>query len=107
MRAGGARKNQRPHRTRPADPSLLSPPHPPRLRADIHHLNARVPCYKLRECHEEGERLGLWTNESWAIKRMGWREAWGNLKYCMFDEERGRLVSMQEFDAHEAAAKAQ
>ncbi len=93
---------------RPADPSLLPPPLlPPPLCADIHHLNARVPCYKLRECHEEGERLGLWTNESWAIKRMGWREAWGNLKYCMFDEERGRLVSMQEFDAHEAAAKAQ
>jgi len=78
---------------------------PPPSTLDIHHLNAKVPCYKLRECHEAGEKLGLWTNSSWAIKNMSWREGWSNLKYCMWDEEGGRLMSMREFDEAEAAAK--
>ena len=56
----------------------------------VHHMNPRVPGHRLVECFEEGARRGLWGG----VTVLGWREAWRSLSYVMWDEARGRLVSV-------------
>ncbi len=52
---------------------------------DLHHLNARIPCYALRRCHHalkddlHPTRLGLW-------------DALASLQWKLWDEEKGRMV---------------
>lgn len=52
---------------------------------DIHHFNARIPSYRLRECHYA-------LPEDIAPRRIGFREAIGALNLKLWDEEKGRLV---------------
>ena len=52
---------------------------------DLHHLNSKIPCYRLRACHMalsehlNPTRLGLWE----ALKCIQWK---------LWDEDRGRMV---------------
>jgi omega-6 fatty acid desaturase (delta-12 desaturase) len=50
----------------------------------IHHLNTRVPCYKLQKCHEEADD-GLWDD----VNHVGAVKAWKSLFNVMWNEETG------------------
>jgi acyl-lipid omega-6 desaturase (Delta-12 desaturase) len=55
----------------------------------IHHLDARVPCYKLRECHEAV------SEEVWAkagVHSLGFKEVREALRLALWDEEKERHV---------------
>jgi omega-6 fatty acid desaturase (delta-12 desaturase) len=52
---------------------------------DIHHYNARIPSYRLRECH-----YGL--PDEYAPRRIKFPEAVAALNLKLWDEEQGRLV---------------
>lgn len=60
----------------------------------IHHLNAKVPLYRLRECHENAP-AGMWEG----VKIITLREGWDSLSLTLYDEQLGRLVSFKELDA--------
>ena len=53
---------------------------------DLHHLNSKVPAYRLKQCHQDlspyidPTRLGLWE----ALKCIRWK---------LWDEDRGRMVT--------------
>ena len=53
---------------------------------DLHHLNSKVPAYRLKQCHEDlsahlsPTRLGLWE----ALKCIRWK---------LWDEDSGRMVT--------------
>lgn len=52
---------------------------------DIHHVNARIPSYRLRACHYD-------MPEDWAPRRIKFPEAVAALNLKLWDEERQRLV---------------
>lgn len=52
---------------------------------DIHHLNASIPCYRLRQAHRELE-------EEFPLRRIGFREALYAFTLKLWDEETGQLV---------------
>ncbi|MDQ2088886.1 fatty acid desaturase [Marimonas arenosa] len=58
---------------------------------DLHHLNSKVPCYRLRECHKALEHLIAPT-------RLGWRELVGTLRWNLWDEDKGRMVPFSAAD---------
>ena len=59
----------------------------------IHHLNAKVPGYLLRQCHDaaEREKKDYW----WMVHRVGWKEI-VDIKYVLYDEKLDRLISREE-----------
>ena len=59
----------------------------------IHHLNAKVPGYLLRQCHDaaEREKIDYW----WMVHRVGWKEI-VDIKYVLYDEKLDRLISREE-----------
>ncbi|NRB34623.1 MAG: fatty acid desaturase [Rhodobacteraceae bacterium] len=52
---------------------------------DVHHFNARIPCYKLRRCHYS-------LPENMAPRRIKFPEALAALNLKLWDEEQRRLV---------------
>lgn len=52
---------------------------------DIHHLNARVPSYKLKQCHQDMEHL-------LSPIRVGWIEGLGCIQWKLWDEEKSKMV---------------
>ena len=54
----------------------------------IHHLSARVPNYRLRECFEASPRLQ-------AAPRIGVRESLRCARYKLWDEDAGRMVGFR------------
>jgi omega-6 fatty acid desaturase (delta-12 desaturase) len=60
----------------------------------IHHLNARVPFYRLRACHDEAPPE-LWKG----IRRITFQEGWEYLRLVMWSEQKNRLVTFDEVDA--------
>lgn len=56
---------------------------------DIHHFNARIPSYRLRQCH-----YGL--PENLALRRIKFGEALRALSLKLWDEEKKRLVPFPE-----------
>lgn len=52
---------------------------------DIHHFNARIPCYRLRKCHYN-------LPDAYKPRRIGFVEAVRALNLKLWDEEAGRLV---------------
>jgi omega-6 fatty acid desaturase (delta-12 desaturase) len=52
---------------------------------DIHHYNARIPCYRLRQCHHN-------MPEHMALRRIKFREAIRALGLKLWDEKQKRLV---------------
>lgn len=59
----------------------------------IHHLNSRVPSYRLRECHEEAP-LGMWKG----IRTITLTEGWESLQLVLWSETKKKLVTFQEVD---------
>jgi len=57
----------------------------------IHHVSTRVPCYKLQECHEDGEALGigLWNG----ITQVTPKGAFKALFHSLWDKKKERFVS--------------
>ncbi len=52
----------------------------------VHHLNPRVPNYRLQECHEGVARLQ-------AAPQMSLRQSFAALRYVLWDERRQRMVT--------------
>jgi omega-6 fatty acid desaturase (delta-12 desaturase) len=52
---------------------------------DIHHFNARIPSYRLRQCHHN-------MPEEWGLRRIKFQEAIRALGLKLWDEESKRLV---------------
>ncbi len=52
---------------------------------DIHHLNARVPSYKLKQCHQDMVHLLSPT-------RVGFLEGVGSIQWKLWDEEQSKMV---------------
>lgn len=59
----------------------------------IHHLNAKVPGYLLRKCHDDFEKKdkNIWE----MVNRVGWKEI-VDIKYVLYDEKVDRLISLEE-----------
>lgn len=60
----------------------------------IHHLNAKVPFYRLYECHHAAPP-GMWDG----IRTITLTEGWDSLRFVLWDHVRDRLISMDELDA--------
>lgn len=60
----------------------------------IHHLSARIPNYRLAQCHAEHAHLFV------PVKRLRLRDIGGSLQYILWDPKSHRLVTVA---AHEAA----
>ena len=60
----------------------------------IHHLNAKVPGYLLRACHEDAEKEG--NGYYWEmVNRVGWKELI-DIKYVLYDEKKDRMITLEE-----------
>ncbi|KAA2234674.1 fatty acid desaturase [Salinarimonas soli] len=64
----------------------------------IHHLNSRIPNYRLQECLDADPVLAT-------ISRLTWRESMSCIGLALWDEDERRLVSFAEFDARPQIAK--
>ena len=54
---------------------------------DLHHLNAKIPGYRLKEAHEALEAQGLLQSE-----KISFIEGLKCLRWKLYDEERGRMI---------------
>ena len=63
----------------------------------VHHLSARIPNYKLRECHEEYQHI---FNEVPVVKL---KDVFKSFKYILWDEASGRMITVAQF--HERYSK--
>jgi omega-6 fatty acid desaturase (delta-12 desaturase) len=52
---------------------------------DIHHFNANIPSYQLRECHQA-------LRQKYDVPTIGWRQAFASFRLKLWDEDQGRLV---------------
>jgi omega-6 fatty acid desaturase (delta-12 desaturase) len=52
---------------------------------DIHHFNANIPSYRLRDCH-------LALRRKYEVQTIGWPEALRSFTLKLWDEDQGRLV---------------
>ncbi len=52
---------------------------------DIHHFNASIPCYRLRQAHRELE-------ERFGFRKIGFLEALRSFRLKLWDEDMGKLV---------------
>lgn len=57
----------------------------------VHHLNSRVPSYRLYSCHNEAP-AGLWDG----IRHITFQEGWDSLRLAMWSEDKKRLVTFEE-----------
>lgn len=55
----------------------------------VHHLNSKIPNYRLRACHEENPELQVVTS-------FGLLESFGCARLKLWDEENGRLIGWRE-----------
>lgn len=70
----------------------------------VHHFRKRIPGYMLREVHEGGELLGLWSGVMVLSPSVMWRSLW---LQC-YDESAGRYSTFREALAdHSAKGKVQ
>ncbi len=54
---------------------------------DLHHLNAKIPGYKLREAHNALEAEGFLQSE-----KIGFWQGLSCLRWKLYDEEQGRMI---------------
>ena len=54
---------------------------------DLHHLNAKIPGYKLRQAHAALEENGMLQSE-----KIGFLQGLGCLRWKLYDEENGRMI---------------
>lgn len=57
----------------------------------IHHLNSRVPSYRLYRCHTEAPP-GMWAG----VRAITFQEGWDSLRLAMWSEQTKRLVTFEE-----------
>jgi omega-6 fatty acid desaturase (delta-12 desaturase) len=58
----------------------------------IHHLSTGVPSYKLRECHEAGEKKGLWD----AVPTLPLSSIPATMPYAVWDEDGQEFLSVPQ-----------
>lgn len=56
---------------------------------DLHHLQVKIPCYKLQACH-------IALKEELQPTRMGWGEALGCIKWKLWDEDAKKMVRFSD-----------
>ena len=56
---------------------------------DLHHLNARIPAYRLRACHRS-------LSDVMTPRALGLGDALGSLRWKLWDEEKGRMVRFRD-----------
>lgn len=59
----------------------------------IHHLNAKVPSYYLRQCHDDGEKI---FKNYWDIVRTVSVKEVFDFSLLLYDENQGRLITRKE-----------
>lgn len=59
----------------------------------VHHLSARIPNYRLAQCHEENSALFA------GVRRLGLRDVIGSLSYILWDQRSQRIISVAEYEA--------
>lgn len=57
----------------------------------VHHLSARIPNYKLRECHEEYADLFK------EVPTIRLKDVYSSFQYILWDEASGRLITVEQF----------
>lgn len=62
----------------------------------VHHLSARIPNYKLRQCHDEYEDLFS------EVPRIRLRDVFKSFQYILWDEKSGRLITVNQFNERES-----
>jgi len=62
---------------------------------DLHHLNAKIPGYKLRSAHRALEAGGLLQSE-----KIGFLQGLGCLRWKLYDEENGRMIPFPSTSHH-------
>jgi omega-6 fatty acid desaturase (delta-12 desaturase) len=60
---------------------------------DIHHFNANIPSYRLRQCHRA-------IREEFDLPTIRWPEAIRSFSLKLWDEEQGKLVPFPKPDGH-------
>ena len=55
----------------------------------VHHLNPRVPNYRLQECHESVAALAR-------IPSLSFRQGLRALRFTLWDEDRGQMATFRE-----------
>lgn len=55
----------------------------------IHHLNPRVPCYKLEECHKHGDKYNYWKD----VRKVYICDIFKTMDYKLYDEENKSFIS--------------
>lgn len=63
----------------------------------VHHLNPRVPNYRLQECHDTLPALR-------EVPTLSFRDALRAVRFTLWDEERGRMVTFREANSQMARA---
>jgi acyl-lipid omega-6 desaturase (Delta-12 desaturase) len=57
----------------------------------VHHLSAKIPNYRLMQCHEENEELFA------GVRRVKFSEIYRSLQCLLWDAQAQRIVSFEEF----------
>jgi omega-6 fatty acid desaturase (delta-12 desaturase) len=65
---------------------------------DIHHFNANIPSYRLRQCHKA-------LRARYDVQTIGWPEAIRSFTLKLWDEDQGRLVPFPRHDAQAQVAR--
>jgi len=60
----------------------------------IHHLNAKVPCYRLQECYEKAPPEVAKVFER--VRKVSFSEAFWSLRYQIYDEKLETLMSLSQ-----------
>lgn len=60
----------------------------------VHHLNPRIPNYRLQECHESMSMLR-------DVPTLSLRDGFRAVRFVLWDDERGRMVTFREADSVE------
>jgi omega-6 fatty acid desaturase (delta-12 desaturase) len=58
----------------------------------VHHLSAKIPNYRLMQCHEENKELFA------DVRRVKFNEIYRSLQCLLWDAHAQRIVSFEEFD---------
>jgi omega-6 fatty acid desaturase (delta-12 desaturase) len=57
----------------------------------VHHINSRIPFYRLQEAMENLPELQNVTTTSWNLKDM-----WQCLQLKLWDEENGKMITLSQ-----------
>lgn len=67
---------------------------------DLHHLNARIPCYKLRECYAE-------LADEMSATRITWNQIVQCMNMKLWDEAQGKMIGFPNAGSFPAATPAE